>query len=489
MTQKDTPMTTPTAASGQLRKTLRFALMAAVLGTGLGLAPLGLDAAQAQSHLRVAGAAYGVTQPVEIELNKSMIIDLPADIREVIVSQPSVANAIMRSKRRAIVQGTAAGDTNIFFLDQFGRTISVLDIEVFKERSEVGSALEASLARIIPGSRIRVESVTLKDDTNRVVLSGSVLSQDDADRAVAIATQFAGSPENVASVIDVAGAQQVMLQVTIAEVQREAVKQLGINLSGSLTTGALTTGLLSAQPTGGASNLATNNGISAGLAVPGFSLQATLRALERRSALRTLAEPNLTAISGQEAEFLAGGEFPVPTGVEDDRITFEFKEFGAKLKFTPTVKSNGVIALVVETSMSELTSEGGFSAGGITIPATKERQARTSVEMMAGQTLAIAGLIQDNVRQQINKLPGLGDIPILGALFRSRDFIRSQTELVILVTPYLAYPGSAPPLPTDGMVIASDAEAIFLGHMEKMYGVGPDGMRGSYSGSVGFVLD
>ena len=215
-----------------------------------------------------------------------------------------------------------------------------------------------------------------------------------------------------------------------------------------------------------------------------------MRALERRSALRTLAEPTLTAISGQEAEFLAGGEFPVPTGVDDNgRITFEFKEFGAKLKFTPTVKSNGIIALVVDTSVSEPTTEGGFNAGGITIPATKERQAKTSVELGAGQTLAIAGLIQDTVRQQINKLPGFGDIPILGALFRSRDFIHSETELVILVTPYLAFPDDSPLLPTDEFVVAGDAEAIFLGHMEKMYGVGPDGMRGGYDGSVGFVLD
>jgi pilus assembly protein CpaC len=153
------------------------------------------------------------------------------------------------------------------------------------------------------------------------------------------------------------------------------------------------------------------------------------------------------------------------------------------------VKSNGIIGLVVDTSVSEPTTEGGFAVGGVTIPATKNRQAKTSVELAAGESLAIAGLMQDSVRQQINKLPGLGDIPILGALFRSRDFIHSQTELVILVTPYLAQPGPPPELPTDSMVVAGDAEAIFLGRMETMYGVGPGGMRGSYSGSVGFVLD
>lgn len=487
------PMTTRPRTDARLASlTLRFAVAAALLGALIGLAPVGLGTARGAetSHIQISKNAYGTTYPVSLGINKSIIVDLPTNVGEVIVSQPQVAAAVMRSKDRAIIQGVGPGDTNIFFLDDSGRTISVLDIEVFQPRSDVGSSLETSLARIIPGSRIRVESVTLGGATNRIVLSGSVNSQDDEQRAIAIAVQFAGSPDNVASVIDVVGSQQVMLQVTVAEVNREAVKQLGINLSGTATLGAVTLGLNNNPALGGASNVVTTNGGTAGLAVPGFSLDATLRALERRSALRTLAEPNLTAMSGQEAEFLAGGEFPVPTAVSDaGQISYSFKEFGVRLKFTPTVKSNGTIGLVVDTRVSEPTSEGGFNVGGITIPATKDRQARTSVELAAGQTLAIAGLLQDSVRQQINKLPGLGDIPILGALFRSRDFIHAQTELVILVTPRLAFAGDAPALPTDGMVIAGDAEAIFLGHMEKMYGVGPNGMRGSYDGSVGFVLD
>lgn len=485
-------MTTGPRTDGPLlRQTLRFAVVAALLGGLFGLAPLGLGVARGAetTQLQITKASYGATQPISLGINKSLIVDLPANVGEVIVSQPEVAAAVMRSKNRAVIRGVSPGDTNIFFLDASGRTISVLDIEIFQQRSDVSASLEASLARIIPGSAIRVESVSL-DGTNRVVLSGKVNSQDDEAQAIAIAVQFSGDPANVASVIDVAGSQQVMLKVTVAEVNREAVKQLGINLNGTATIGSVTLGLQNNPAIGGASNVVTSNGASAGVAVPGFSLDATLRALERRSALRTLAEPNLTAMSGQEAEFLAGGEFPVPTEVADNgTVTYTFKEFGVRLKFTPTVKSNGVIGLVVDTSVSEPTTEGGFSAAGVTIQATKRRQARTTVELAGGETLAIAGLIQDSVRQQINKLPGLGDIPILGALFRSRDFIHSQTELVILVTPYLAYPGDAPRLPTDDMVIAGDAEAIFLGRMEKMYGVGPDGMRGSYDGSVGFVLD
>jgi pilus assembly protein CpaC len=217
-----------------------------------------------------------------------------------------------------------------------------------------------------------------------------------------------------------------------------------------------------------------------------------LKALERRGAVHTLAEPTLTAMSGQEAEFLAGGQFPVPSGLDNGVISFDFKQFGVGLKFTPTVRSNGVIGLVVDTSVSEPTTQGGMNVGGLTIPATRDRKAKTSVELQSGSTLSIAGIFQDEVRQQINQMPGLGDIPILGALFRSRDFIHSQTELVILVTPYIADAGPRPALPTDTTSFASDAEAIFLGRLENMYGVGhkTKGNLGSgYNGSVGFILD
>lgn len=471
--------------------TLKLTAVAALLGGLLGLAPLGVKGVQAfeTTHLRVSNKAYGATQNIELEVNKSMIVDLPAGVGEVVATQPGVATVIMRSKSRAIVQGVSGGDTNIFFLDQATRTISVINLKVFQPRSDVGNALQSALARSLPGSHIDVESVILNDMENRVVLTGTVLSGDDLAKATLIAVQFAGKPENVANIATVIGSQQVMLQVTVAEVNREAVKQLGINLNGTAVIGGTTIDLQNNPSLGGASNVVTSNGFGVSGSIGGLSINATLRALERNAALRTLAEPNLTALSGQEAEFLAGGEFPVPTAVDDGKITYSFKEFGVKLKFTPTVKSNGIIGLVVDTSVSEPTTEGGFSVDGVTIQATKNRQAKTTVELAAGETLAIGGLMQDSVRQQINKLPGLGDIPILGALFRSRDFIHSKTELVILVTPYLAQPGPRPELPTDGMVVAGDAEAIFLGRMETMYGVGPGGMRGSYSGSVGFVLD
>ena len=202
-----------------------------------------------EAQITISAAAYGGMRQMELDLNKSIIVDLPAGVAEVVVSQPAVAAAIMRTRTRAIVQGISGGDTNIFFLDDSGRTISVLDIRVIKEPSQVGNALQEALARVIPGSNIRVESVTLGDDTNRVVLTGSVQSSDDRARAEQVAIQFAGDPKNVANILDISGSQQVMLQVTVAEVSRDTVKQLGINLSGSLSIGNFSAGLNSTQST------------------------------------------------------------------------------------------------------------------------------------------------------------------------------------------------------------------------------------------------
>lgn len=433
--------------------------------------------ASAQAQISVASNAYGGQRDIDLELNKSIIVDLPAGVAEVIVSQPNVAAAIMRTRTRAIVQGISGGDTNIFFIDDAGRTIQVLDLRVIKEPSQVGNALEEALARVIPGSHIRVESVTLNDTTNRVVLTGTVLSSDDRDRAAQVAIQFAGDPENVANIIEVAGGQQVMLQVTVSEIRRTVAKQLGINLSGTVTLGSVNLGLNSSQTPAN-----STNGLSGTFPIGNTQIEASLRALEARGALRLLAQPTLTAVSGQSADFLVGGEFPVPITNNNGSTTVEYKPYGVQLQFTPTVRSNGTIALTVKTGVSEV------QAGTY---ALTRRDVNTSVELGVGSTLAIGGLLSESVTQNVDQLPGLGNIPILGALFRSREFQSEETELVVLVTPYLVNPAPANsiPVPTDFSATASDAETIFLGKLEKQYGVGPGGMRGSFSGSVGFALD
>lgn len=454
------------------------ALAAMLAATALAVAP----ATAEETKIAISPQAYGATRSVEIELNKSMIIDLPAGVNEVVISQPSIAGAIMRSRTRAILQGMAGGDTNVFFLDDAGNTIQVLDVRVIEEPSQVGNALESALARVIPGSNIHVESVTLGGGTNRVVLTGTVLSTDDRDRATTVAVQFAGGPENVANIVNIAGSQQVMLQVTVSEVKRDVAKQFGINLGALFNFG--TTNLLNF------SNIMVDpeipHGADANFNVNGTQISAAIRALEGRGALRVLAQPTLTAMSGESATFLAGGELPYYTYDESDDGTLTktvlFKPYGVELAFTPVVKSNGVIGLKVDTSVSEPQAD---------LSLTK-REASTSVELPAGMTLSIGGLLEERTSQQIDQLPLLGNIPILGALFRSRDYQTEQTELVILVTPYLVAPSPANtiPVPTDTTTIASDAESIFLGRLENMYGVGGNApMRGSISGSVGFVLD
>lgn len=464
------------AKAFMLRHPLRAALLSAAMIAVL--APAAPAWAQAQAQITIAGSAYGAVRKMDVELNKSMIIDLPAGVAEVIVSQPSVAAAIMRTRTRAIVQGITGGDTNIFFLDDAGRTIQVLDLRVIEQPSQVGNALEAALARVIPGSRISVESVTLGSDTNRVVLTGSVPTAEDKDRANAIAVQFAGGVENVANIIDVAGAQQVMLQVTVSEIRRDVAKQLGINLSGSATIGNVALGFNSTQAPNATSFTGTGS-----FPMGDVQINATLKALENRNALRLLAQPVLTAMSGELASFLVGGEFPISTRDANGAINTTFKEYGVRLNFTPTVKSNGAIGLMVDTGVSEL------QAGSTSL---SRRDVKTTVELSAGTTLAIGGLLSETSSRDMNQIPGLGNIPILGALFRSNEYRSQQTELVVLVTPYLVNPSPANsiPVPTDTMLIGGDAEAVFLGRLEHIYGVGATGeFRSGYSGSVGFVLD
>ncbi len=487
----------PDADRQLIGQTVRMAVVAALLGTVLGLAPMGLAPAHGNepTQLRITAQSMGATRSINMSMNKSLIVDLPVDVQEVIVSQPGVANAILRTKRRAILQSTGSGDTNIFFLDAQGRAITVLDVSVKGAVSNVAAALRDTYARVLPAARLEVQSVALVNadgqTVNRIVLSGFAPTQDDVDKAVAIAGQFAGSADNVASVVSVGGPQQVMLRVTVAEVNRQVAKVLGINLGATYSNGGLTTGLVSTQPIGGMSNLFTSNGVTASFQAGDLSINATLRALEQQRAIRTLAEPTLTALSGQPAEFIAGGQFAVPTNVSaDGTVGYSYKDFGVKLNFTPTIRSGGKIGLTVDTSVSELSAEGSITVGQTTLPGIKNRQATTSVELGVGQTLAIGGLIQDSVRTEISRLPGLGDIPVLGALFRSRDYIRAQTEMVVLVTPYFAQATTAQPeLPTDRLNFSSDAEAIFLGHIENIYGVGPAGIRGSYDGKIGFLLD
>jgi pilus assembly protein CpaC len=292
--------------------------------------------------------------------------------------------------------------------------------------------------------------------------------------------------------LTIRGGEQVMLKVTVAEVQRNVMKQFGINLSGEAGIGSAVVAFNSDTLQG---TPLTNTALDVGYASPRFSIDAQIRAMEQSGVLRTLAEPNVTAISGESAKFLAGGEFPVPTGTSCDplpcRTTIEFKPFGVALDFTPVVLSGGRISLKVATEVSELSGEGAITVSGISIPALKVRRASSTVELPSGGALALGGLLQEQTRQNINGVPGLANIPILGTLFRSRDYVTGQTELLILVTPYLVRPTSPNKLarPDDGFADADDPSTILLGRLNRIYGGRADMPKRAYHGSYGFILD
>ena len=309
-----------------------------------------------------------------------------------------------------------------------------------------------------------------------------------------------------------------MLKVTVAEVQRAILKQLGINIgavinSGNFSTRILTEnalpltaaaglgtlpvpgigsgGVLSNYNSGPAAGVFGNSGVTNYFTAGDTRLSNALRALERDGLIRTLAEPNLTAVSGESANFLAGGEFPVPLVDSDGKLTVSFKKFGIGLAFTPVVLTEGRISLKIDTEVSELTNEGAVVLSNISIPALKTRQARSTVELPSGGSLAIAGLLSDSTRQNIDGLPGLKDVPVLGTLFRSRDYIKQETELVVIVTPYMVRPTARQNLvrPDDGLAPASDLKATFLGHINRIYGRGRELPPGGLKGDYGFIVE
>jgi pilus assembly protein CpaC len=290
-----------------------------------------------------------------------------------------------------------------------------------------------------------------------------------------------------------------MLKVTVAEVQRDVIKQLGIDLNGSFSFGSAVVNFANNNPfTALGQPLVAGNGVQGNFK----SVSATLRAMEQAGVIRTLAEPNLTAISGESANFLAGGEFPIPAGYQCDpqthicQLSIQFKKFGVGLNFTPVVLSEGRISLKVTTEVSELTNENSITLvqGQSTqnIPAIKTRRAETTVEIPSGGALAMAGMIQEQTKHAISGLPGLMQLPVLGALFKSRDFVNRQTELMVIVTPYIARAVARKDLsrPDDGFQDPADPAAILLGRLNKIYGAPGNAVPASgYQGKYGFILD
>jgi pilus assembly protein CpaC len=478
---------------------IRTASLAALIVMSLLVQPAPAGAADPGARATAPSVQiYGdkAAQFIPLGVSKSIVVDLPGEIKDVLVADPKIANAVVRTARRAYIIGVAVGQTNVYFFDAEGRQLMAFDIAVTRDLN----GIRAALKRAIPGAEIMVEGLA-----DGIMLSGSVTSPAESQQAFDLAARLAGDSNKVVNGITVRGRDQVMLKVTVAEMQRDVIKQLGIDLSGRFTSGQAVLDLANNNPfpvVGQA--LVNSNAIT--MSYRGVS--ATLRAMERAGVIRTLAEPNLTAISGETANFLAGGEFPIPAGFTCDPTTrncqtqIQFKKFGVGLNFTPVVMAEGRISLKVLTEVSELSNDNALTltqaissseTTTVTIPSIKTRRAETTVEIPSGGTLAMAGMIQEQTKQQLNGIPGLMNLPVLGALFKSRDFVNRQTELVVMVTPYVVRAVAQKDLskPDDGYADASDASTSLLGRFNRLYGIpGQDSPRAkNYHGSVGFILD
>jgi pilus assembly protein CpaC len=476
-----------------LRRT-SFAILIAGSSLGLLAPAMPADSADVQPQVIRVAASEATSRFVALGIGKSIAIDLPVDVKDVLVADPKTANAVIRSARRAYIIGVKVGQTNIFFFDANGKQIAGFDIAVTRDLNGLRGALRQSF----PDADIRVEGIG-----DGIMLSGTAASPAEAQQAFDLASRLAGDTAKVVNGITVRDRDQVMLKVTVAEVRRDVLKQLGINFSGSLGYG--TTVFNTNNPFSASGSDPTNSLKISGFSPSGNGLSATLQAMNRASVMRTLAEPNLTAVSGETASFVAGGEFPIPTGLSCDTTTsppvcqptISFKKFGVSLTFTPVVLSAGRISLKLQTEVSNVSTDNAISlqqAGfSTTVPSIQTRRAETTVELPSGGSLALAGMIQEQTKHAISGTPGLMELPILGTLFRSRDYINDQTELVVIVTPYIVHPVSAKRLsrPDDGFADPTDPSSILLGRLNRIYGsaTGDAPAAKSYQGQYGFILE
>jgi pilus assembly protein CpaC len=438
------------------------------------------------------------TRFLPLGVGKSVVIDLPRDVKDVLVADPKIANAVIRSSQRAYIIGTGIGQTNVVFFDAAGDQVASYDIAIKRDLNGIRSALQQSL----PG--VGIEGVG-----EGVVLTGSVSSPIEAQQAGDIAARLVGGGDKVVNSIVVKGRDQVMLKVHVAEVRRDIVKQMGVDLSASMNYGTAVVNFNNSNPfTAFGSPLVATNGLSGSSVLKGLpTVTATMRAMESAGVIRTLAEPNLTAISGEAATFIAGGEFPIPAGYSCDPVThvcttqITYKKFGISLNFTPVVLSEGRISLRVMTEVSELSNDNSItvsqalssnSTNSITIPSIRTRRAETTLEIPSGGSMAMAGLIQQQTKQAINGLPGLDSLPVLGQLFRSQDFVNNETELMVLVTPYVVRAVAQKELsrPDDGFAPANDSQSSLLGRINRIYGIASrmDPVTGQQA-NFGFFID
>ena len=437
------------------------------------------QSAQKTKRDAMIGAQHDpTTKYVRLSAGKARIIDLPVSVRDVLVGQPGIADVIIRSPRKIYLMGRAVGATNAFFFDIAGKKILQLDIDVTQDDVLV----QKTLNQMLPNTNIKASMI---DDT--VFLRGTVRSPDIAANARAIASKIAGGDDKVINLLKVLEDQQVLLQVKIAEVSRRVLKELGVNLGALIRSGNWAIPLSSGAPS------ATAFG-SAGVRYSdaNTSVTAAISALETNGLVHTLAEPNLTAISGQSANFQAGGSFPVPVTQTDGRVAVQQEPFGVSLDFTPVVLNSGRISLKIAAEVSDRDASIGFQfPGGSVVPGRKVRRAETTIELPSGGSMMLAGLIQSDVNTNVNGVPGLKDVPVLGTLFRSNTLDRTERELVIIVTSTLVKPIERRENlldPTIGLAPPSDYDLYALGRIQRTYGRNGASAAKDIKGPIGYIV-
>lgn len=469
-------------------------LKAAIAGLTLSLTAAAPSIAPAETLRVLRGEA---SSALSVPMSRAVVVESDVPFTELSIANPGIADISSLSDRTIYVLGKEPGRTTLTLLGENGRLITNVEIHVSPDIAE----FKERLTQILPGENIEVRTAN-----NGIVLSGTVSSIARLDRALDLAERYA--PDRVSNLMTVGGTQQVMLKVRFAEMQRSvskalsssiALSGLGFNDDVSITggtnrtigQGAITSALGGAVPASNANNGAVLFGFGAG----GLEVGILLEALETRGVVRSLAEPTLTALSGQEATFLAGGEYPVPTANDGGTISVEFKPFGVELSFIPRVIDQDIINLELSASVSAIDPSSGFQANGFSVDAFTRRETSTTVEMRDGESFAIAGLLSDDFTDLNGQLPWVGDIPVLGALFRSAEYARRQTELVIIVTPHLVSPtrGEALALPTDRVRPPTEQGLFLFGQVAREGGPTGGGAgevaRQDFSGSYGYVLD
>ncbi|KUO55174.1 MAG: secretion system protein [Sphingomonadales bacterium BRH_c3] len=464
--------------------TMKRRLTAKLLLASLAIAPLAAVPATTATAQSVSSPAADIV----ISIGRGELVTIPGAMSDVFIANDAVADVQVKSQRQLYVFGKAGGETTIYASNSRGDVIWSANIRV---GSNIDS-IDQMLALAMPEAKIGVATM----GTNTVLLTGTVKAPEDAAEAERLVQAFVGDETNVISRFKMATPLQVNLQVRFAEVSRSLVRTLGGNLSTFDGTDGFQFGVATGREgvlpqwtpgagvfTGGTeasegSSLVTQN--SGGTTVAGLGkflgldLAGALDLAERDGLVTTISQPNLTALSGETADFLAGGEFPIPTSQGLGATSIEYRKFGVSLSYTPTVLANGRISIRVRPEVSELSSQGAVTINGFQIPALTIRRAETTVELGSGQSFMIAGLMNNNAQNTIDKAPGVGDLPIIGNLFRSRSFRRGETELVIIVTPYLVKPvnDSDIRLPTDGFRASSELQQL-LGYREN------DGVSGA----------